>query len=59
MDISCIGVKAKYGVGKEGGRGVEGGSKYQTEIPKVSLIKFNVAMTRVLTILGGGNKKDT
>ena len=59
MDISCIGFEAKYGVGKEGGRGSGGGSKYQTEIPKVSLIKFNFSMTRVLTILKGGNNKDT
>jgi hypothetical protein len=59
MDISCIGFEAKYGVGKEGGRGSGGGSKYQIGIPKMILRKFNVAMTKVLTILGGGNKKDT
>jgi len=59
MDISCIGVKAKYGFGKQGGRGDGWGSKYQTGIPKVILRKLNVAMNRVLIILGGGNKKDT
>jgi hypothetical protein len=36
---------------EEGGRGVGGGSKYQTEIPKVRLGKFNVAMTRVSLFL--------
>jgi hypothetical protein len=42
----------------EGARGV-GGSRYHTRIPKVRLGKFNVAITWVLTILGGGNRKGT
>jgi hypothetical protein len=42
----------------KGGGGV-GGSKYHTRIPKVRLGKLNVAITCVLTILRGGNKKGT
>jgi hypothetical protein len=59
---TCIGftwVKVKYGFEEEGAGWVGGGSRYQTGIPMVRLSNFNFSMTRVLTILGGGNMKGT
>ena len=50
--MGCMVVKTTRGI-----KGWAGGSRYHTGIPNVKLGKFKVAITGLLMMLGGGNRK--
>ena len=50
--MGCMGVNTTWGIG-----GWVGGSRHHKGIPNVKLGKFKVAITGLLMILGGKNRK--